>query len=85
MQVRLGTSARFINNMACGEAIKSECFCVRVGLIRCDQMSKTPTRSRGRLEAAITPSAIEVETVNVRLVNDGGSVHRHVHNASPMT
>ena len=52
-------------------------------VVRGNQMGKSIARGRNRLKPAITPSTIQIETFNMRLINDRASVRRHVHDAPP--
>ena len=50
-----------------------------------DGVGKTPARTRNRLEPAIAPAGVEVETVDRGLVDDRATIHGHVHDPTPMT
>ena len=47
------------------------------------KMRETPSRGGRRLEAAVTPARIEIETLDGRVVDNGRSIRRHVHDAPP--
>ena len=47
------------------------------------QMGKAPTRGRHRLEAAVVPAAVQIKSVNMRLVDNRAAVRGHIHNPAP--
>ena len=46
-------------------------------------MCEAPSRARRRLEAAVAPAGVEVETLDSGAVDDRRAIHRHVHDAAP--
>src|SRR5882757_2532708 len=56
-----------------------------MGLVARQQVREAPARSRRRLEAAVAPAGVEIETTYRRSVDDGGAVHRHVNETAPGT
>ena len=54
-----------------------------MGFVFCQKMGKAPPAGGRGLKAAIAPTAVEIEPVDMGLVDDGRSIHRHIHNPAP--
>src|SRR5262249_51627791 len=65
------------------EALESESCVELVRLPSRNCVGERPPRCRRRLESPITPTTIDIETINRRSTDDWTAVHRHVHDASP--
>src|SRR3546814_7609125 len=59
-----GAGAGLVDGGAAREAVEREWHGERVRLIARDQVREAPARGRRRLEPAIAPAAIEIETVD---------------------
>src|SRR5579885_3804095 len=84
MRARHGTRAALVDDVARGEALEREGFVERMRRVIGDRMGEDPSRARRRLEAAITPSAIDIEVAERRLADDGAAIHGQVHDAAPV-
>ena len=70
--------------MAAGKPVQCKSRVERVWPILRHGVGHDPARARCRLEAARSPSAIEVKALDVRFGNDRAGIRRHVHNAGPL-
>src|ERR1700722_346625 len=68
MQVGLRAGAALVEHGACGIAIKAQFSRGRMRLVARDQMREAPARSRRRLEAAVAPAGVEIDTFYGRMV-----------------
>src|SRR5688572_18406271 len=84
MELRLRPDATFADDATGLEPVERERSGKRMRLIMRDHVRKAPAGCRRCLEAAITPTAIQVETFDRCLAHDRASIHRHVHNARPV-
>src|SRR6516162_1090039 len=84
VQVRLRTVTALVDEMAGCETVEAIGGGEGMRLVISDEVGEAPAGRRRRLEAAITPAAVQVEPVDRCPVDDGGAVHRHVHDAAPM-
>src|ERR1700691_2653520 len=85
MKVRLGADPLFIDDAPRREAIEAIGGGDRMRLALCDEMREAPSGRRRRLEAAVAPASVQIESANRRAVDDRRSVHRHVHETAPVT
>src|SRR4051812_41674721 len=85
MQIRLCPGALLVDEPAGGEAVEPEGRRGLVRLVAGDEVREAVAGGRRRLEAAVAPAGIEIEPSDGRAVDDGRTVHRHVHDAAPVT
>src|SRR5215213_6553366 len=83
MKIGRGALALFIDHIPASEAIESIGGVELMKLIPGDRMGETPPRGWRCLEASIAPAAIQIEALDRSLVDDGTSIHGHVHDAAP--
>src|SRR5258706_8397965 len=83
MQIGLSALAIFVDHMAGEEAIQAQGSGGPVTGVTSDQMREGEARRGRRLEAAITPAAIEIKAIHRRLVDNRRAVHRHIDIACP--
>lgn len=71
MQIMLRTAGFFIHHTNAGaETVQSVMQRDRMGIACGHEMGKDVTRSRGGFEPPVTPAAIQIEPVDMRLVDD---------------
>src|SRR5260370_42186300 len=83
VKVGLGAAAILIDQLAAREAVQPITPGERMGRLVRQQMSETPPGGRRRLESAITPARVQIQTLDRRVIDDGRAIHAHVHDATP--
>src|SRR5262245_12677967 len=78
------TGAGLVERAAGAEAVEAVGSGKRVRLAGCERVRKAPARGGRRLEATVTPAAIQVEAVDRRRADDRAGVRGHVHHAAPV-
>src|SRR5579864_3172480 len=83
MKIWLRALAVFVEKRAGGEAIDAVGRRNGVWLVVRDEMGEAEACTGHGLEAAITPAAVEVETVHIGPIHDRRAVHGHIDEAGP--